>query len=45
MGDKRYRYVTAALFLTEFDHTNGKVLDITTILTERSDKSGWGSST
>ena len=31
--------------LTEFDHTNGKVLDITTTLTEKSDNSGWGSGT
>ena len=43
MGAKRYMYSTAALSLNEFDHTTGKFLDITTILTKRSDKSGWGS--
>ena len=41
VGAKRYRYATAALSLSEFDHTTGKVLEITTSLTERSDKSGW----
>ena len=40
---KRYRYATLALSLNEFDCTTGKVLDITTSLTKRSDKSGWGS--
>ena len=45
VGAKRYRYATAALSLSEFDHTTGKVLEITTSLTERSDKSGWGSGT
>ena len=42
---KRYRYTAAALSLTEFDHTTSKVLDIMTSLSERSDKSGWGSVT
>ena len=45
MGAKRYRYATSALSLSEFDHTTAKVLEITTSLTERSDKSGWGSGT
>ena len=45
VGAKRYRYATAALSLTEFDHTTDKVLEITTSLSERSDKSGRGSST
>ena len=40
---KRYRYTTIALSLNDFYHTTGKVLEITTSLTERSDKSGWGS--
>ena len=44
-GTKRYRYATAVLSLNEFDHTNVKVLKITTSLTERSNKSGWGSGT
>ena len=43
VGTKRYRYATVALSLNEFDHTTGKFLEITTSLTERSDKSGWGS--
>ena len=43
MGAKRYRYATAALSLSEFDNTNGKVLKTTTSLTKRSDKSGLGS--
>ena len=42
---KSYRYATAALSLNDFDHTTGKFLEITTSLTERSDKSGWGSGT
>ena len=41
VGVKRYRYPTAALSLSEFDHTTGKVLEITTSLTKRSDKYGW----
>ena len=45
VGAKRYIYATTELPLTEFDHTTGKVLNITTSLTERSDKSGWGSGT
>ena len=45
VGAKRYRYATEALSLSYFDHTNGKVLKITTSLTKRSDKSGWGSET
>jgi hypothetical protein len=44
-GAKRYRYATAALSLSEFDHTSGKVLEITTSLAERSHKSGWGAGT
>ena len=40
VGEKRYRYATAALSFNEFNHTTGKVLEITTNLTERSDKSG-----
>ena len=43
VGAKRYRYATAALSLNEFDHTTGKVLKITSSLTDRSEKSGWGS--
>ena len=35
----------AELSLSEFDHATGKVLEITTSLTKRSDKSGWGSGT
>ena len=42
VGEKRYRYATASLYLNEFDHTTGKVLDITTSLTESSNKFGWG---
>ena len=42
---KSYRYATAALSLNEFDHTTGKVLEITTGLTERSNKSELGSGT
>ena len=45
VGAKRYRYATAALSLNNFYHTTGKVLEITTSLTERSGKSGWGSGT
>ena len=45
VGAKKYRYATAALTLNEFDNTTGKVLDSTTSLTERSEKSGWGSGT
>ena len=41
----RYRYVIVELSLNKFDHTTGKFLKITTSLTERSDKSGWGSGT
>ena len=44
-GAKRYRYATAALSIPEFDHTSGKVLEITTSLAERSHKSGWGAGT
>ena len=40
---KRYRYATEALSLHMFDHTTGKVLEITTSITEMSNKSGWGS--
>ena len=43
VGAKRYRYATAAISLNEFGYTTGKFLEITTIITERSDKSGWGS--
>ena len=43
VGSKSYRYAAAALSLTEFDHTTVKVLEITTSINERSDKSGWGS--
>ena len=45
VGAKMYRYVTAEQSLNEFDHTTRKVLDITTSLTERIKKSGWGSRT
>ena len=45
VGTKRYRYVTAALSLNEFDHSTGKVLKFTTNLAERSNKSGWISGT
>ena len=45
MGTKRYRYATATLSLTKFDHTTGKVLNITTSLTKRSEKYRWGSGT
>ena len=41
VGAKRYRYATVALSLDEFDHTTGKVLEITTSLTERSNQYGW----
>ena len=40
-----YRYATAALSLTKFNHTTRKVLDIMTSLTERSNTSIWGSGT
>ena len=43
VGAKRYRYTTLALSINDFDHTTGKVLEITTSITERSNKSGWGS--
>ena len=43
VGAKRYRYASAALSLIEFDHSTGEVLEITRNLTERSNKSGWGS--
>ena len=39
VGAKRYRYMTAELSLTEFYHTTVKVTNITTSITERSDKS------
>ena len=42
MVAKRYRYATSALSLNEFEHTTGKVLDITTSLTKSSNKFGWG---
>ena len=45
MGAKRYRYVTAALSLTKFDHTTGKFLNIAAITTESSDNYGWESGT
>ena len=45
IGAKRYRYLTAALSLNKFNHTTGKVLNITTSITERSYKCGWGSGT
>ena len=45
MGAKRYRYATASLSPKDFDHTTVKFLEITTSLTKRSDKSGWGSRT
>ena len=45
VGAKRYSYATASLSLNNFDHTAGKFLKITTSLTKRSDKSGWGSGT
>ena len=40
---KRYRYATSALSLNDFYHTTEKILEITMSLTERSEKSGWGS--
>ena len=45
VGANRCRYVTARISITKFDHTTGKVLEITTSLTERSDKYGWVSGT
>ena len=45
VGSKRYRYATATLSLTEFDHTIDNVLEITMSLTKMSDNSGWGSGT
>ena len=45
IGANRYIYATAEPSLNGFDHTTVKVLDITTSLTERSEKSGWGSGT
>ena len=45
VGANRYRYATAALSISEFDNTTGKVIKITKNITKRSDKSGWGSGT
>ena len=45
VGAKRYRYDTASLSLTEFDHTTRKVLNIMKIFTKRSNNSGWGCAT
>ena len=45
MGAKRYIYETTALSLNKFDQTTNRVLEITTSLTERSDKYRWRSGT
>ena len=45
MSANRYRYATATLSITDFDHNNGKVLEITTSINERRDTYGWGSGT
>ena len=42
VGIRRCSYTTAALSHTKFDHTTFNVLEITTSLTKRSSKSGWG---
>lgn len=41
-GMKMYKAATAPL-KDKFDHTNGKVIDLSTSLRQRSDESGWGS--
>ena len=45
VGAKWYRYATAALSLNKFYHTTGKFLEITTIISKRNNKYGWGSGT
>ena len=45
VGTKMYIYATTELSLNEFNNATKNVLDITTSLTNRSDKSRWESGT